>query len=44
MNMLNTFKRTQNGLLQASAFELAESGHEYTLKQFSRLHADKTRS
>ena len=44
VNMLNTFQKTQNGLLQASALELTETGRGIDLKQLTKLHPERTRS
>ena len=43
--MLNTFKKTQNSLLQASAVELVESSKNMTLgRPLNQLNLDKARS
>ena len=45
LKMLNTFKRTQNSLLQASAVELVESSKNMTLgRPLNQLNLDKARS
>ena len=45
LKMLNTFKRTQNSLLQASAVELVESTKNMTLgRPINQLNLDKVRS